>query len=457
LKKWDILRARGIANLLKARPFQFLLQLPFVFIFILIIVAGLYGAQLPGANIATVVTWTVWWGGLIFTFPLIGRAWCLVCPWAAIGDWVQRLALWKRKEEMGLGKRWPTYLRNLYPVITAFILITWAEFYFRMVSSPVATAYLAIVILTIAVIIALIFERRGFCRYLCPIGGMIGVYSTFSATELRCRDRSVCKECKTKDCLRGNERGYGCPVFEYPETMDSNTYCILCTECIKTCPRDNIAFNIRPLTTELRSPQSRRIDEALMILVILGITIFHTLTMTPYWFKIMDVAMMATGLTPGALFTISMIIFIIITIFVYYMFTLISGPFSTHHRSLATGHPFIIYAYPLIPLALFFHLGHNLLHLFGEGQRLVNVTSDPFGWGWDIFGTARLSLNPILPLSIIPYIQWVLAFTGFGYCIYLAYKASPCWWGFMPVAVMVSILTIAYLWLLSQPMVMRMG
>lgn len=455
--RWDILKVRGILHLLKARPFQFLLQLPFVSIFLLIIIAGLYGAQIPGANIATVVTWTIWWGGVIFTFPLIGRAWCLVCPWAAIGDWVQRLALWRRKEEITLGKRWPSTLRNLYPVIIAFIVITWAEFYFHMVSSPVATAYLAIVILAMAVITALIFERRSFCRYLCPIGGMIGVYSQFSATELRCRDRAVCRECKTKDCLRGNALGYGCPVFEYPETMDTNTYCILCTECIKTCPKDNIAFNVRPLTEELVSSlapdrpnqgRARRMDEALMVLAILGITIFHALTMTPYWFKIMDVTMMATGLTPGATFTILMMVFIIITIFIYYLFTGVSS--------------FITYAYPLIPLALFFHLSHNVLHLFGEGQRMVNIISDPLGWGWDIFGTARLSLPPIIPLSVIPYIQWILVLIGFGYCIYLAYKTLPTLSagsvrGFLPVVVMVIALTVAYLWMLSQPMVMRMG
>lgn len=466
---WDILKIKGLTRLVKARPFQFLLQLPFVLIFTLVIIAGLYGAQLPGANIATVVTWTIWWGGVIFTFPLIGRAWCLVCPWAAVADWVQRLALWRKKEEITLGKRWPLILRNLYPVIIAFIVITWAEFYFHMVSSPVATAYLSIVILAMAIITGLIFERRSFCRYLCPIGGMIGVYSQFSATELRCRDRAVCKECKTKDCLRGNALGYGCPVFEYPETMDTNTYCILCTECIKTCPKDNIAFNVRPLTEELASPltpdtpdlirgNQGRLDEALMILVIFGITIFHTLTMTPYWFKIMDVAMMATGLTPGALFTIFIVAFIIITIFIYYLFAVVSGLLLAHHWSLATGHSFITYAYPLIPLALFFHLSHNLLHLFGEGQRVVNIASDPFGWGWDIFGTARLSLGPTIPLSVIPYTQWVMVFIGFGYSIYLAYKTPrEGLKGFVPLAVMIIALTAAYLWMLSQPMVMRMG
>ncbi|MBI5287271.1 MAG: hypothetical protein HY878_06755 [Deltaproteobacteria bacterium] len=194
-------------------------------------------------------------------------------------------------------------------------------------------------------------------------------------------------------------------------------------------------------------------DEAIMVLVVFGITIFHTITMTPYWFKLMELSMVFTSLNPGTLFTILMAAFTILTILIYYLFAIPAGLLSKG----GVGTAFINFAYPLIPLALFFHLGHNVLHLFGEGQKIVVVASDPFGWGWDIFGTARTSLEPIISLSIIPYIQWVMVLTGFGFSIYLSYRVRMGWRGFVPVAVMIIMLTVAYLWMLSQPMVMRMG
>jgi len=454
--KTDLLKNSTINSLFKKRAFQFILQLPFILIFTLIVSAGLYGASLSGSNISTVITWTIWWGGIIFTFPLMGRAWCFVCPWAAVSDWVQRLAFWKKRDTgLGLDKKFPVALRNMYPVIITFLLITWAEFYFSAVSSPVVTAYIAIVILIAAILISIVFERRSFCRYLCPIGGMIGVYSKFSILELRARDRAICRECLTKDCINGNKKGYGCPVFEYPEAMDTNAYCILCTECIKTCPKDNIALNIRPITHELSTSTNRRLDESFMILVVFAITLFHGLTMIPPWFQWTDLIMLNTGIAPYALVTIALFAFVGLTILVYFIFVLFAS-----RSSLLTPHPFIAFAYPLIPLALLFHLSHNVFHLFGEGKNLIIVSSDPFGWGWDIFGTRGYRLETILSFDMIYYIQIAFAIAGFAYALYLCRRTSMndfAGRGLIPLSILIVCLTIIYIVMLNQPMVMRMG
>lgn len=459
----DLLKIRSINHILKKRPFQFIIQIPFVLVFALLVFAGLYGTSLGSSNIATVATWTIWWGGIIFTFPLIGRAWCLVCPWAAVSDWVQRLALWQKKAHiLGLDKKIPVKLRNMYPVIFTFLLITWAEFYFGAVSKPVVTAYIAVVLIMSAVLISLVFERRSFCRYLCPIGGMIGVYSKFSILELRARDKTICRGCETKDCINGNEKGYGCPVFEYPEAMDENTYCILCTECVKTCPKDNIGLNIRPITKELGTdlksvPSSGRLDESLMIFVVFAITIFHGVTMLPVWFKWTDAIMRSTGIDPYALVTITMLAFVLLTILVYSVFVF---SVRTHHASRITHNAFINFAYPLIPLALFFHLSHNVFHLFGEGKNLLIVSSDPFGWGWDLFGTRGLRLEPLVSFEVIYYIQIVIAILGFAYAVYLCRLVSLNDFsgrGFIPLSILLLCLTAVYIVMLNQPMVMRMG
>ncbi|MEM4303463.1 MAG: hypothetical protein QW470_07415 [Candidatus Caldarchaeum sp.] len=53
-----------------------------------------------------------------------------------------------------------------------------------------------------------------------------------------------------KECFKGSENGYGCPWYEFPQNLNRNAYCGLCMECVKTCPLDNIALNLRKLIKE---------------------------------------------------------------------------------------------------------------------------------------------------------------------------------------------------------------
>src|SRR5262249_51715535 len=53
---------------------------------------GLTDVQDGGVNLATKLTWTIWWAGIIFTFFLVGRVWCVACPFGALNEWTARLA-----------------------------------------------------------------------------------------------------------------------------------------------------------------------------------------------------------------------------------------------------------------------------------------------------------------------------------------------------------------------------
>jgi hypothetical protein len=46
------------------------------------------------------------------------------------------------------------------------------------------------------------------------------------------------------------------------------------------------------------------------------------------------------------------------------------------------------FAFTLIPIAIGYHLAHYLVFLLVQGQYIIPLISDPFGWGWDLFGTA---------------------------------------------------------------------
>jgi polyferredoxin/nitrous oxide reductase accessory protein NosL len=473
--KFDLLRFRTIYALLRADAFR-LIQVPVVALFFIIIAAGLFGTQVGGRNIATVLTWVIWWVALVFMIIFLGKAWCTVCPWNAVAGWIQRKSLLRtRRDLFTLNRKWPKKLRNIYPATALFIVLTWLELGYNVTYSPRYTAYLGLLILSMAVVSAVIFQRRAFCRYACLVGRVSGLYSMFAATELRRKNGEVCSAvCGAgpgeqnpgrpglRDCREGNSRGYPCPTFEYPRVMKTNTYCILCFECVKSCSHRNIAFNIRPFAADLLTLVRTRKDEAYLALVMLSMTIFHGVTMIPEWHFFIKTLGQHTRLGYYGSFTLGMAGALALPIALYYLLCAASKLLSGN-RDVPVKQIFINYAYPLLPIALFYHLAHNSMHFLTEAQKIVPVLSDPFGWGWDIFGTAGWTLKPLMSLFTVWKLQIFLVLVGHVYGIYIASKIARITFrdedqavrSLIPQLVVLVGFSVISLVLLAQPMLMR--
>jgi hypothetical protein len=51
------------------------------------------------------------------------------------------------------------------------------------------------------------------------------------------------------------------------------------------------------------------------------------------------------------------------------------------------------FALTLVPIAIAYHLAHYLAYLLTQGQYVVPLASDPFGYGWNLLGTAEYRVN----------------------------------------------------------------
>ena len=203
------------------------------------------GSQEPGRNLAPVLTWNIWWIGLIFLVLFAGNLWCYMCPWTAIPDWVMRRSLTKVRAVASLSKKYPRFRLWMWPAIVLFAFVTWLEIIFDAANRPWLTSLFGIFMVLLSWGLLVVYERKAMCRYVCFVGRVSGQYSMMGMLELRRRDPEVCRSCTTKDCYRGSERGYPCPTHEFMGAMNENQYCTLCTECVKSCPHDNIALNAR--------------------------------------------------------------------------------------------------------------------------------------------------------------------------------------------------------------------
>jgi len=461
--RFDLLELRWLRTLLSSSVTRLVLQAFVVGWFVLIIAAGLFGNQLPTKNIAPILTWTVWWGGLVLLILYAGKAWCYVCPWDAIADWAEGVRFaGKKKTSLSLGLRWPRALRNIWPATVLFVGLTWVEVGFGVTASPRATAWLGLAMLGLAFGSAFIFDRKSFCRYGCLVGRVSGLYALFAPVEVRAKDREVCRTCATRSCYLGNDQGEACPTFQYLGTMDQNTYCIACMECLKTCEVENVSVALRPWGADLLAHRRARSDEAYLALLMLSLAGFHGLTMTGAWGRVIDWLIARLRVGEPVAFSVGMAGIMIGPIVLYAMLVALSRWAAGASLRGYRDH-FIRYAYALLPIALFYHLAHNSEHLLIEGQRVLALVSDPFGYEWNLFGTARWTPGPVVSLQTLWGIQVLLVLIGHVYSLWAARCAAVALFqnqcmalrSQLPMLAAVIMFSVMSLWLLKQPMQMR--
>jgi polyferredoxin len=407
LLRWPVLKA-----LLRNRRPQLIVRAIALAGFLIAIIAGLIGTPVGSHNFGIVFVWIAWWALLmLIAVPVLGRGWCSICPIPMPGEWLQNGAiLGPQKKGHGLNRKWPRRFRNIWLQNIAFTLV--ALFSAVVLTQPSVTAIVLLAFLFVAIGTSLIFERRAFCRYLCPVGGFIGLYSQLAPVEIRVKDTAICAAHTDKSCYVGSADGYGCPWLLYPGALTKNTYCGTCLECIRTCPHDNLAFNLRSFGADLHQPAGRKLDEAFKAFIMLGGAIVYSAVMLGPW-----------GALKSAAYNIGTVSWLVYALtFLGFIFGLLPGMFvvavalgrklSKSKESLKKT--FIAFAYALVPLGLMAWIAFSLSFVFANISYLWPTLSDPLSQGWNLFGTVNVSWQPYL-MSIVPALQTAVLIVGLAW------------------------------------------
>lgn len=138
-----------------------------------------------------------------------------------------------------------------------------------------------------------------------------------------------------------------------------------------------------------------------LILVVLGSTSFDGLTRTQFW---TDLSSDYTGLANTLLGTAGMLWAIAVVAVIYVGATRVMArmvPGEWDWTELGR-----VFAPSLVPIALAYSVAHYFSLFVLEGQSIVALASDPFGFGWDLFGTADNLVNfTLLSSNTIAYVQ----------------------------------------------------
>ena len=396
MNRVELTHSRLIKNMLVSRYPQLAVFIVMLVGYIFAILAGLIGTPVGSHNFSIVFVWIAWWAILILVaVPFFGRGWCAVCPIPLPGEWLQRGAVLAPpdKRPKWLKLRVPKMLRNIWLQNISFLLL--ALFSSVLLTTPNITGIVLAAMFFAAIGLSTVFERRAFCRYLCPVGGFIGLYSQMSPIELRIKDKQVCAACKDKPCYKGSAAGYGCPWDVFPAGLTKNTYCGLCMECIRTCPYDNIAVNLRPFSADLAKP-STRMDEAFKAFIMLGSAMIYAGVLLGPWGMLKDAAY---HVGTGAWFVYALVFLAIIFGILPGFFSLVllknisAALFKQRFASLSTA---------LIPLGLMFWVAFSLSFVLTNASYIFAALSDPLGLGWNVFGTANFAWQPMLTSILAP-------------------------------------------------------
>jgi hypothetical protein len=212
-------------------------------------------------------------------------------------------------------------------------------------------------------------------------------------------------------------------------------------ECIRTCPHDNIAVNLRSFSADLAKP-STRMDGAFKAFIMLGSAMIYAAVLLGPWGILKDAAYQV-GTSAWFVYA-----FIFLTI----IFGILPGVFSLgvwqRNNRLPFKHRFASLSTALIPLGLMFWVAFSLSFVLTNASYILAALSDPLGLGWNVFGTADTAWQPMLT-SLLGPVQTLALVGGLIWSARTAQQAANEVKGSaIPVIVYCFAITSIMLWLL---------
>lgn len=391
--------------------------------FAVVVMLLLFGPQSRDRNLALNLFWAWWWPVILIGFPFVGRLWCAVCPFMIYGEVSRKLSLWLFPRKLLPWPRQEAEKWGGWFLFGMFALILLWEELWNLENTAYLSGCLLLLITAGAVIFSTLFERRFWCRYLCPIGGMNGLFAKLSMTELRAQQGICSATCTTYQCYKGGpEKGEGqatdgCPLYSHPAQLEDNRDCVLCMTCLKACPHHSVELNLRPPGIELWTTHTPRYHEICLLFLLLGAVFLHRLP---------EISMQFGWNLPlnqfGWHFVVSTI-----ALFLPGAIALLTHQLIRLLHRVIQSKPFLELAYGYLPLVLSANLAHYLRLGLTEAGRILPVSFATFG-----LGTASLPVAIAHP-AVLAFLQAITLIAGVWLSVILTQKiARQSLWSLLP-------------------------
>jgi hypothetical protein len=439
----NLLRWR-LARLLADRRVRLGAQVVAVGLLVLVVTAGLFGDQNPTRNFAPIWVWVVWWVGFAYVSALAGNLWAVVNPWSTIFGWVEAF-VGRADNDTRSRRRQDVQWLGMWPAIGLFAAFAWLELVYGGRAIPAQLALMVMVYSLITWGGMLFFGRGVWLRRGDPFAAAFGILARFSPTEILVTDPAACRGCSA-DCQRGRD---GCRD---------------CGECFERAAPPDRAWNLRPYGAGLLDTDDVSPSMVVFVLLLLATVAFDGFTATPAWAAV-ETALYSTlaplgGVRSPLIGTAGLLGFAVAFVVIYALFA--TAMARAGNGALSTGEVARVFVLSLVPIAIAYHLAHYFTYLLIQGQFVIRLASDPFGSGWNIFGTSRYRPDiGIVGARFAWYTAVAAIVLGHIVAVWIAHAVAvrryPDRWtairSQIPMLVLMVGYTIVSLWIIAQPIV----
>ena len=303
-----------------------------------LVAAGLFGSRDPLSNPLPLTVWTLLWVGLTLVQGLFGNLWRWINPW--YGPWRAASALLRHPPAKTLPDR-----LGYWPAVLLFIGFAWFELVYPAPDDPARLAWAVGLYWLFGFAAMLVFGYEPWSRRGEFLSVFLGMVSRFGIVERLPPENG---RARLRLCLPGAK------LSKTPPLPFSGT---------------------------------------LFLLVALGSVSFDGLSRTFFWLG-------ANGINPlefpgrSALVGINSIGLALMCAALAgaYLSCVYAGERLANSRQsfwLAAGS----LVWSIVPIALAYHFSHYLTALLVNGQYALVALSDPFSLGWNLFGTAHMTVE----------------------------------------------------------------
>lgn len=391
------------------------MQLVSALLFLLVVAAGLLGNQDPLRNLAPVTVWIVWWVGMAIVSAFVGDLWAAINPWRTLFAAAEALAgRLKPGMRLSLELRLPAAV-GVWPAAALLAAFTWSELVSTRPAVPLYIASMAILYSLLTWAGMVLFGRERWLRQGEVFSVLFGLLARFAPTEARAQPA-------------------GAPVLE-----------------------------LRPYGVGLLRTEDVSRSTVAFVILYLASVLYDGLLLTPAW--AWAEAAIAPGAGPATLIGVRTVglVGLWLGCLALYLATCRAMAALAGDRA----DPFVIargFVLTLVPIGIAYHLAHYLTYLLIQGQHVIPLVSDPFGWGWDLLGTAGYRVDiGIVGARFAWYVALIAIVVGhvvavvLGHAQAIATFAGPrlALRGECPMVTLMIVFTVASLSILAEPILQK--
>jgi hypothetical protein len=388
------------------------LQILAVAALLLVIAAGLFGHPDTFKNIAPVAVWVIWWVGVSLVSAFVGNIWSVINPWSAMFACAETLARRWRKS-LSLQYPYPSWL-GAWPACALFFLFAWLE---------------------------LVAPARDVPR---NVAAGVAAYSVVTFTGFALFGREV--------WLKGGE-AFSVAFDLFGRFAPLNF----------TNDRDG-RWVLRPYAARLLVREPLELSMTAFVLLMLATVTIDGIMETPLWAGAVERILGGRdGVDAGSagylLLMSALLVAGPLVLAGFYFAVAAMMARITGGKVLALAGLFVL---SLVPIAIGYYLSHYLSLLLVAGQFIVPLASDPFGYGWDLFGTTLYRIDiGIVDAKSIWYLSLVAIITGHVIAVWVGHvtayslfaTAAIARGSQYPVLGLMVGYTMLSLWIIAQPIV----